>query len=115
MAKRSKNTTGPKQPRGRKSHFNSAQSDFLKPYLPRWEAARQSGTISKLYNTVTTDFILRFGYEGDAANNQDGQAGLQAFDHVDGEKVPGTTGLTEEEAATKIKYYESLRAVRSEY
>ena len=85
----------------------------MKTYVVRWEEARELKKPTALYNTVTTDFIIRFGYDSLPSLDSTGSPSGDILDPVDGEKVPGTAGLMEEEAAVKVAYYTKLRRVRS--
>ena len=114
MAKKSDKSAKPSKRRGPKSHFDDAKTDFLKQYVTDWEEARNRKTPTLFYNTVTTAFIIRFGYDMTLNEDADGSPVPESelLEPVDGEKVPGTAGLTKEEAAVKINYYTRLRTVR---
>ena len=113
MARKSKKTAEAKGQRGRKSHFNTAQIDFLKQYAAQWQEARKSKKPSTFYNTVTTGFISRFGYGSVLDDDGEVPPELEVLEPVEGEKVPGTAGLTAEEATVKVAYYTRLRTVRN--
>lgn len=116
MAKGKKSDDSTQSRRGRKGHFDQTKLSFLDDYKTRWENARIAKTTTPFYNLVTTDFIIRFGYGmplGDVSKGSPAPKGeLSILNTVDGEKVPGTAGLTKEEEAVKIDYYTKLRTVR---
>ena len=69
--------------------------------------------VACFYSEVTTDFIIRFGYKFDLGNTSDDTPTTEHFDSVDGEKIPGTTAVSEEEAKRQKKYYKRLRGVHN--
>ena len=102
---------GTTKSRGRKS-WPPIKAKFLEAYRDTWEEAKRVKQVATFYDRLTAAFIARFGYDLPLYTDPSEDAGEDILELVEGEKIPGLAGLSEEAQEERGKQFDGLRTVR---